>query len=264
MTSRIVERMAVEIDGQGEAVVLVHGLGGTSNFYTPQVGALAERYQAIRPDLPGSGRSPAQAETSIPGYVDALVRLLRGLGLERAHFVGHSMGTIVCQHLAVQQPRLVRSLVLFGSLAAPADAGRQGLRDRAQKVRAGGMAEVADAIIQATTSAETRHSQPVTVACIREVLMRQDPEGYARSCEALAAAEAADARRIACPALLVTGDEDAVAPASGARALAERIDGARVSVLNRCGHWTTLERAAECTAALRDFYTQAALHVARA
>jgi 3-oxoadipate enol-lactonase len=264
MTSRIVERMAVEIEGQGEAVVLVHGLGGTSNFYTPQAGALAERYQTIRPDLPGSGRSPAQAQTSIQGFVDGLVRLVRTLELERAHFVGHSMGTIVCQHLAVQQPRLVRSLVLFGPLAAPPDAGRQGLRDRARKARADGMAEIADAIIQAATSAETRRNQPVTVACVREMLMRQDPEGYARTCEALAAAEAADARRIACPALLVTGDEDAVAPASGARALAERIDGARVSVLNRCGHWTTLERAAECTAALKEFHAQGALHAARA
>jgi pimeloyl-ACP methyl ester carboxylesterase len=94
--------------------------------------------------------------------------------------------------------------------------------------------------------------------------MRQNPEGYARSCEALAAAEPADVRQIGCPTLLVTGDEDSVAPPSGARLLAERIDGARLSVLNRCGHWTTVERAAECTAALKEFYAQAAQHVPRA
>jgi len=263
MTTQMIERMAVELDGQGTPVVLVHGLGGTSNFYTPQAAALAERYWTIRPDLPGSGRSPAWEQTTIQSFVDALVRLLGRLSIDGAHFVGHSMGTIVCQHLAVQQPRLVRSLVLFGPLSAPPEAARQGLRDRARKARAGGMADIADAIIQAATSADTRRTQPVVVACIREMLMRQDPEGYARTCEALAAVDAADAGRIACPTLLETGDEDAIAPASGARALAERIRGARLTVLNRCGHWTALERAGECTGALKDFYAQGALQMAR-
>jgi pimeloyl-ACP methyl ester carboxylesterase len=69
----------------------------------------------------------------------------------------------------------------------------------------------------------------------------------------LAAAEAADVRRIACPTLLVTGDEDAVAAPSAVRAMAEQIGGARVVILNRCGHWATLERAAECSAALKEF-----------
>jgi 3-oxoadipate enol-lactonase len=265
MSSQLLERMVVEVDGQGDAIIFVHGLGGTSNFYTPQVLALSDRYRAIRPDLPGSGRTPPQeSTTTIEGFVDGLLRLARRLELDRAHLVGHSMGTIICQHLAVQAPRLVRSLVLFGPLLAPPDTARQGLKDRAKKARSEGMAGIADAILQAATSADTRRNQPVAAALVREMLMRQDPEGYARSCEALAAAEAADVRQIGCPTLLVTGDEDAVAPPSGARLLAERIDGARLSVLNRCGHWTTVERALECTAALKEFYAQAAQHVARA
>src|SRR5437870_3996588 len=76
MTTQMIERMAVELDGQGTPVILVHGLGGTSNFYTPQAAALAERYWTIRPDLPGSGRSPAWEQTTIQSFVDALVRLL--------------------------------------------------------------------------------------------------------------------------------------------------------------------------------------------
>jgi 3-oxoadipate enol-lactonase len=53
--------------------------------------------------------------------------------------------------------------------------------------------------------------------------------------------------------LLVTGDEDGVAPPSNVRAMAQQIKGARVTVLNRCGHWTTLERSAECNTALKEF-----------
>ena len=253
MSTQVVERMAVEVDGQGDAILFVHGLGGTSNVFTPQVMALGGRYRTVRADLPGSGRSPAGGSLSIGGFAEAIVRLARVLGVERAHLVGHSMGTIVCQHVAVSEPRLVRSLALFGPLLAPPDPARQAMRDRAAKARAEGMAGIADAILQGATSGDTRANNPVGAALVRELLMRQDAEGYAKTCEALAGAAAADVKRIGCPTLLVTGDEDAVAAPSAVRAMGEQINGARVVVLNRCGHWTTLERAGECSAALKEF-----------
>lgn len=256
MSSQVIDRMAVEVDGQGsgDAILCIHGLGATSNFYTPTCLALANRYRVVRPDLPGSGRSPAREGLSIQLFVEAIARVARALEIERAHVIGHSLGSIVAQHLALQEPKLVRSLALLGPLLAPPDAGRQGLRDRAKKARAEGMAGIAEQILQAATSTDTRNNQPVAVALVRELVMRQDPEGYARSCEALAAAEAADIARIACPTLLVTGEEDAVGTPSGARAMAERIAGARLVILPRCGHWTTLERPVESNAALKEFY----------
>jgi pimeloyl-ACP methyl ester carboxylesterase len=234
-------------------MILVHGLGGTSNVFTPQVMALGSRYRTVRPDLAGSGRSPSSRPLSIDGLVDAVLKSARVLGIDRAHFVGHSMGTIVCQHIAASEPRLVRSLTLFGPLLAPPEPARQGLRERAAKARAEGMAGIADANVQTATSGDTKSNNPVAVALVRELLMRQDAEGYARNCEALAAAEAADVKRIGCPSLLVTGDEDAIASQSSVRAMAQQISGARIVVLNRCGHWATLERAAECSAALKEF-----------
>lgn len=252
MSTQIVERMAVEIDGTGPAMIMIHGLGGSSNVYQPQVGAAASRFRVIRPDLPGSARSAANGPLSIQGFVDALTRLARVLGAEQAHWVGHSLGSIVCQHLAVQAPSLVRQLTLFGPVLSPPDPVRAGLRARAEQARTDGMAAVADAIVQAATSSDTRANQPAAAAFVREVVMRQPAEGYARSCEALAAAEPADVARIRCPTTLVTGDEDQIAPPSAVRAMAERIDGARVHVLNRCGHWTTIERPMECSRVLRD------------
>jgi pimeloyl-ACP methyl ester carboxylesterase len=113
---------------------------------------------------------------------------------------------------------------------------------------------VADAILQAATSSDTRANQPVAAALVRELLMRQDPEGYARNCEALAGAQPADVAQLRCRTLLVTGDEDPIAPPSSVRALGGMIEGARVVVFNRCGHWTPIERAAECAAELGSFY----------
>jgi len=91
---------------------------------------------------------------------------------------------------------------------------------------------------------------------VRELVMRQCPDGYARSCEALADAQAVEVASIECPTLLVTGDEDAIAPAQGVRQIGERIRGARVTVLPRCGHWTMVEKHEECDDLLRRFYSQ--------
>jgi len=252
--TQIVEGMAVEVEGAGEALVMLHGLGGTSNVFAPQMSLLAPRFRVIRPDLPGSGRSAASAALSIQGVVDAVLAALRALGVERADFAGHSMGCILCQHIAVREPPLVKSLALLGPLLAPPDAARQALRERAVKARAEGMAEIAEAIVRGATSGDTKNSNPVAIGFIRELLMRQDAEGYARNCEALADATAADVSQIRCRVLLIAGDEDAIAPPSYVRAMAQRIQGARITVLNRCGHWLSIERAAEVTAALREFY----------
>ena len=81
----------------------------------------------------------------------------------------------------------------------------------------------------------------------------QDAEGYARNCEALAAAKSARLELIRCPTLIVNGDEDEVTRAVGARQLAERLVNARVEVFSRCGHWPMFERRAESQRELRDF-----------
>jgi 3-oxoadipate enol-lactonase len=233
---------------------MLHGLGGSSNFFTPQMSVVGSRFRVIRPDLPGSGRSPRASPLTMQRLLETLTCALQVLGITQAHFMGHSMGTIVCQHLAVQQPRMVQSLALLGPLLAPADAARQALRERAARARTEGMADIADAIVKGATSGDTKSNNPVGVALIRELLMRQDPEGYASNCEALAECTAADVSQVACRTLLVGGDEDTVVPASNVRAMAQQIPGARAAILNRCGHWIAIERTAEVNRELHDFY----------
>jgi 3-oxoadipate enol-lactonase len=118
------------------------------------------------------------------------------------------------------------------------------------------MHEIALGLVNAAISAETRQRLPLAVAFVRESLMRQDPDGYARTCDALAEAAPAAVDRIEAPVLLVTGDEDGVAPPQSVRAFAEKLHSAkstRVVVLPRCGHWTPIERPEECARELREF-----------
>jgi 3-oxoadipate enol-lactonase len=259
MATQFVERIAVETDGQGDPILMIHGLGGTSNVWSSVLPSLP-RHKAIRFDLPGSGRSDrVEGALTIERFMQAALRVCGAVGVERAHVMAHSLGTIVAFHLAASEPRLVRSLALFGPLLAPPDTVRPGLRARGEKARsegAIGMQAIADTLLQASTASETRRRQPVAAALVREILMRQCPDGYARTCDALADARPADVARISCPTLLVTGDEDVVAPAQSVRQIGERIPGARVEVLPRCGHWTTVEKPNECGDLLQRFYSQ--------
>ena len=259
MPLHLIERVALDDDGEGDAVVCVHGLGGSSNTFTPLLPALA-RQRVLRIDLPGSARSQrAEGPLSIDRFVQTLLAVCARLGVARAHWVGHSLGTIVCQHLALAAPALVRSLCLFGPLLAPPDAARAAIRARAAKARSEGLAgmhEITAALLNASLSADTRQRQPLAVAFVRESLLRQDPACYAATCEALADAQPAAVEGIRGPVLLLTGDEDIVAPPQQVRALADRLHAAaskRVVVLPRCGHWTPIERTDDCQRELREF-----------
>jgi len=259
MTLHVFDRTVVEDEGEGDAVVCVHGLGGSTNTFTALMPALA-RHRVIRVDMPGSARSQrVEGPLTIERFVETLLSVCTRLNVERAHWVGHSLGTIVCQHVAVKAPRLVRSIALFGPLIAPPEAARTAIRARAAKARAegtAGMHEIALALLNGAISAETRQRSPLAVAFVRESLMRQDADAYARTCDALAEASAAAVERIEAPVLLVTGDEDGVAPARLVRDFDDKLHSAkstRVVVLPKCGHWTPIERPEDCARELRDF-----------
>ena len=248
-----IERMAVEIEGEGESVFMLHGLGGTSNTFTPVLAAFAH-HRTVRFDLPGSGRSyRVEGPLSLALFVEKARLVMQRTGPERAHVVAHSMGTIIATHLAASEPARVASLALFGPLLAPPEPARAAIRARAAQAREGDMQPIADTLVRTSLSAETRTRRPATVAFVRESLMRQDPEGYARSCEALAEMAPADTSRIECPTLLVTGDEDVVAPPQAVRMMGEHIAGSRVEVLRGCGHWTPVEKPEECIGLLKRF-----------
>jgi pimeloyl-ACP methyl ester carboxylesterase len=103
---------------------------------------------------------------------------------------------------------------------------------------------VADATVQAGTAPETRRARPELAAFVRELVMRQDPESYAQTCETLIALAPAPIELLRCPALVVTGDQDATASPAVARGIADKIRGATFAVLAQCGHWTPIEQAA--------------------
>ena len=152
------KELAIEIDGPDDApvVLLVHGLGGTSNFYQPQTDVLAERLRVVRVDSAGAGRSPVADDISITGHAADLAAVLDALGVASASVVGHSAGTLVVRELANRHPDKISALVLLGAVREPAEAGRQAQRDRAAVLREKGTGAVAPGVVANALSETTR------------------------------------------------------------------------------------------------------------
>ena len=203
MTDVRLGSMVAERHGAGPAVVMVHGLGGSSGSFETLMPALGG-YCVLRPDLPGAGRSALRpGRPGLAGLGAALRECLRALGVSRAHLVGHSMGALVCQQVAAAAPELVASLTLYGALLEPAPAARAALAERAREARTAGMSAIADAVAAGSLGPGTAGG--AAAAFVRESVLRQSPAGFAAHCVALAAARAPDHGAIRCPCLLVHG-----------------------------------------------------------
>jgi pimeloyl-ACP methyl ester carboxylesterase len=102
--------------GSGPALLLIHGIGDSSDTWRPVVGLLAEHYTVIAPDLLGHGRSEKpRADYSVAGFANGMRDLLTVLEVDRATVVGHSLGGGVAAQFAYQFPDRCERLVLVGS-----------------------------------------------------------------------------------------------------------------------------------------------------
>jgi lipase len=101
-------------EGADRVVVLVHGVLDSAACWMPVMEDLAaDGHRVVAVDLPGHGMSPApEREFSVPAMAEAVHQTIGSLGIGRFHLVGHSLGGLVCQQLALSHPQSVLSLVL--------------------------------------------------------------------------------------------------------------------------------------------------------
>src|SRR5215203_4703999 len=103
-------------EGEGAAVLFLHGLGGCWRDWAPQVDSLSDRYRVIVVEHRGHGRSEATGGRFTTGlFADDAVALCRQIGVPRAHAVGLSMGGLIAQAVALAHPGFVDALVLCGT-----------------------------------------------------------------------------------------------------------------------------------------------------
>jgi 3-oxoadipate enol-lactonase len=247
--------LASDARGQGETIVFVHGLGSTSSVWEAQVRHLAKNFRTLRYDLDGAGRSPPSGSLSIQGWVADLVAILDAFEVKRAKFVGHSLGTLILQHFAVQHPDRVSGICLLGTNRSPSEQRRKALADRMAKVRSEGLEAIVDNVVEGTLSPTSLQEKPELAGYVRELLLCQSVGGYLASCEAVLQATAADITKIACPVLAIHGRDDTVSPPSVAEAIVAEAECGEMRGIEACGHWHPIEQAAAVNVTLDHFVT---------
>ncbi|KEF52475.1 uncharacterized protein A1O9_11317 [Exophiala aquamarina CBS 119918] len=239
----------VEISGRGQShVIFVHGLGGSTEFYTPLLKStsLEKLFKCIRYDIEGHGQSPTDATSniSIPSYAADLAALFRHITDQPSVLVAHSMGSLIALYFAAQHPECVQKVILLGPARYPVPmAATDGQNKRARAVRAEGMSAVAETVATNGTSDKTRATKISAYSAVKAILMGQDPEGYAKACAALgeAAVLEIDLSKLTMPVLIVTGKEDKVSPVAACRSLCEMLPDAKLDVIEGVGHWSVIE-----------------------
>ena len=110
------ERFAVRDEGEGEALLLIHGMAGSSQTWRAILPQLAKKYRVIAPDLLGHGQSSKpRTDYSLGAFAVGLRDLLDELGVESATVVGHSLGGGIAMQFLYQHPDYCRRLVLISS-----------------------------------------------------------------------------------------------------------------------------------------------------
>jgi 3-oxoadipate enol-lactonase len=233
--------------------VLLHGLGTDRRIWLYQVPALCSRVPTLLVDLRGHGRSSAPpAEWTIGDMATDVVRLLRYLGIERAHLVGLSMGGMVAQQFALEYPYATASLVLASTVAATRSGDGAAAAEQLRFIEGHSMAEVAQARI---TTAFTDAVDPLMRRHFIEMVALDDKDAYDRAARAVFGFALAErVEEIAAPTLVVVGDGDRTFPAAPMEALAQRIRGARLVRLAGAGHLCNLERPQEFNRAVLEFF----------
>jgi pimeloyl-ACP methyl ester carboxylesterase len=224
--------------GSGTPVVLLHGLGGSSDWWRRNFDALAERHTVSAVDLVGFGRNRFFIRQSrLPLTFDDIAALLarwieQSFAGRRVHLVGNSMGGHIAIHLAARRPDLVRSVVLVSSTGIPFELGPR--RHLENLFLPPGLLSFARVVAR-----DLFRAGPTAIMLAFSRLLRDDARPLLR--------------RLTMPVLLLWGERDPLVPLTYAEQMAAEVPGARLEVVPRAGHVAMWENPSYFNAALLSF-----------
>lgn len=211
-------------------------------------------YRCICHDTTGSALSPySQVEQDVHSLASDVIGLMDKLEIKNATFVGHSMSGMTGPELAAEWPDRIDGLILVGPVWPSKDVTPV-FEDRIKKVEAEGMESMADTVPYAAVGSK---AQRIHSAFIRELILGMDPAGYVSLCRVVAYAYLSPPRyeKVACPTLIIAGDEDKSAPLPGCKKILEAIGSKEknMTVMNGVGHWHCIEAPEDVGSLMVDF-----------
>jgi 2-succinyl-6-hydroxy-2,4-cyclohexadiene-1-carboxylate synthase len=245
-------KLSVIDEGDGPAVVLLHGFTGSAESMAGVAAGLRDRHRTIRIDLVGHGESDAPRDSNayaMERCVDQVAGAVDALGAGPAHFVGYSMGGRVALALCVRHPSLAASLVAVGARAGIDDPGERAERvcadcTLADRIEREGVARFVDHWMALPLFASQRRLGGPALRAAREQRLANRAHALALSLRGMGAgAQPPLGDRllgVRTPVCLVVGEEDARFRAIAAE-LARALPRARVEVVPEAGHAAQLE-----------------------
>ena len=222
----------------GPVIAFSNSLGTDLRIWDDVVARLGSRYRLLTYDKRGHGLSDSPpGEYSLEDHVDDLAGLFDRLGIAKAVICGVSIGGLIARGFASRHPERTLALVLCDTALKFGDATMW--TTRIEAVRRGGMAAIADAVMERWFSPEFIRDRPDDLAGWRNLFLRNDVEGYASTCATLRSAEAGEVKA---PSLVVAGAEDRSTPVETVRDLARAIPGARFEIVPGAGHIPSIEQ----------------------
>lgn len=242
-------------ESEEPVVVLIHGAGMDHTVWALQSRYLAHHGRRVLAlDLPGHGRSAGEPLGSIAAWAGWVVAALDALGVEKARLAGHSMGALIALELAATAPGRVERIALLGAAAAmPVHPDLLAAAERNE--------DLADQLVAfwGHGGRALKGGNPTPgmwmLGGALSLLGRAADGALFRdlaACNDYADGEAR-AAAVACPALVILGDEDRMAPPKAARKLASLIPHGLAREIAGSGHMMTVERPDATLEAMKEF-----------
>jgi pimeloyl-ACP methyl ester carboxylesterase len=248
--------LAYDVEGAGEPLLMVQGLGYGRTGWGPAPARLARRFEVVRFDNRGFGGSEITPGPYTTAQLAAdAVALLDELEIERAHVVGISLGGMIAQELVLAAPERVAKLVLCSTTAG----GPTALPMPAQTVALMGRQPQLDPQEAMRLFVENALSPSPPDGLVDEIVAYRTanpPDGagwYAQASAGAAHDAMARLGEIRAPTLVVHGTADNVVDAGNAPLIAVAIPGARLELLDGVGHLVPWERPDEFVSLVEEF-----------
>lgn len=235
------------------ALLLMGSLGTSLEMWDDQFEALSERYELIRYDKRGHGKSTlgSKRELTIDDLARDAIAVLDACGIARAHLCGLSIGGMTAMRIATLWPDRVLKIALANT--APHMPPRENWQTRIDLVKSQGMAPSVEPILGRWFTPEFHQAQPEKVERIRTMLKAMDPLGYAACCAVLRDVDQRESiRSIVAKTLVIGGTKDPGTTPAHAELIAASIPGAKLTMLD-AAHLSNIERAEEFNSALLEF-----------
>ncbi len=252
--------LTYSIEGNGDAVVLVHGLAEDHTVWQQQTRFLSAHYRVIVPDLPGSGGSALLAHTSMESLANAVKTVLDAEIIPQAVLIGHSMGGYVTLAFAEKFPGSLKAFGLFNSTAYADSDDKKAARTR--NIDFIGTHGTHEFLKQATPGLFSQDTKAASSAMVEELIERYrnfSPLSLMAYNQAMMDRpdRTAMLAQLNGPVLFVMGKQDAGIPLQQSLEQAYLADIEYICVLERSGHMGFIEEPDRSNAQLKKFLDDA-------